>query len=161
MGSERKSQTKDFIGLYKKGECNQTDYAVDVTNEFEGIEVAKEQNKCSIATIDLPKGQLDGEIRFPSQVIKEAGEYELRYFAGNSLDGQGYVCRYLPSAVNTDGHFKFCALEAIAHSDTIKVSASVDDSSHQHISEDASALAESQKIPGLETYCFGDECSDM
>lgn len=159
--STRASNKQDWIGLYKKGECRQVDYTAESLQAIQHLESAKQQNRCSLATIDLPDGRAGGQVRFSSRVITQVGEYEVRYFMGDSHRGQGYVCRRLQTTTNLDTESEFCALEAAAHSDTIEVTISLADGTIQHISEEVSSMGEAQKLPGLETYCEGQDCYEM
>jgi len=63
----------------------------------------------------LPQGN-GGEVRFQ---VEQAGDYEARFFRGDTRHGQGYVCRRLPgTGASTYMH---CVLEAAAVSEVVSV----------------------------------------
>jgi len=164
----RVSHSEDWIGLYREGECVQVDYYNDVaksTSDRSDLEssyqLATSQNKCFIAASSLPEGLDKGEIRFSSTEYQHtAGVYELRYFLGDSTGGAGYVCR---GVQQTDSEaFKTCALEAKTKSSIVHVKNTFADGSYQHLSaQDKVPQAAEQELPGLETFCFGGECTDV
>jgi len=115
------SQEGSWLGLYRKGECS-------VASEW--------QHKCYLVAYELPAGESGGVVRFSQQDYKNAGEYEIRYFRGNTRSGQGQVCAGL-SGTGT-GTYIQCAMSAAATSSTINVYGSIE-------SQDDLA-----SIPGLE-----------
>jgi len=110
-----------WVGLFVKGDCNDN---------------AEFTNKCYLIAHELPVGETGGVIRFPQSAYKNAGEYEVRYFRGNSRSGQGQVCAGLQDSGT--GTYLQCALEAAATSSPITVYGSIE-------SQDDLA-----SIPGLE-----------
>lgn len=165
--SGRISKSHDWIGLYRRGDCEQTDYFADRvkgTSDRELLGATKQptsQNQCFIAAIALPSGKQEGEVRFTnSQYKNQAGEYEVRYFFGDSTGGAGYVCRGMQEL--GVGTYRICALEAKATSAVFQVAPHFADGTYQHLSaQENVAQAEEQHLPGLETFCFGHECEDV
>jgi len=113
------SSYEDWIGLYRKGDCAEPEWWADGTERAAEVEVDPSgRHKCHLAVQYLEGGQTAGEARFR---IEQAGEYEARFFQGDSRHGQGYVCRRLPgTGASTYMH---CVLEAAAVSSTITVTA--------------------------------------
>jgi len=107
--TERVSQPGDWIGLYRAGECDD-----DSDVNFDSI-----IHKCWLAWQDvLPGGDRTGRVTFPVGDYKNAGDYELRYFYGDSNGGQGYTCLTLGNVGET---YKHCLLRARATSDVVSV----------------------------------------
>jgi hypothetical protein len=124
--SGRLSHRHDWIGLYPKGAC-----ADDDTTTHNRI------HKCYVAWQYMQEGLSYGETRFTLQQYKVAGEYEVRYFYGDSPDGQGYYCITLGGTGST---YKQCVLRTQAIAGPIYV-------------KQISALT---NVPGLvEKYCDG------
>jgi len=115
------SQPGSWLGLYKKGECS-------AESEW--------QHKCYLVAHELPAGESGGVVRFTQSDYKSAGEYEVRYFRGNTRSGQGQVCSGLRDTGS--GTYIQCSLLAAATSETISVFGSVE-------SED-----DMSSVPGLE-----------
>lgn len=115
------SQPGSWVGLYKKGECS-------ATSEW--------QHKCYLVAHELPAGESGGVVRFSQNDYKSAGEYEVRYFRGNSRSGQGQVCAGLQGT--GEGTYVQCSLYVAATSRTIHVYGSIE-------SQDDLA-----SVPGLE-----------
>ena len=116
------------------------------------------QNQCHVAAIKLPGGLETGEVRFSFQDYRESGKYEVRYFLGDSRDGQGVVCRAFQGTATPS---RICGLEAKAVSAPINIQPRFADGSQQHLSTEVSDMAEEQKLPGLESYCVGGDCELM
>lgn len=112
----------DWVGIYRKGDCAEPEWWQDSSEPYEAkrrpVEEAQpmERHQCYLEMFNLPAGETSGQLRFKLEV---AGDYEARYFKGDSRHGQGYVCRRLPgTGANTYMH---CVLEASAVSETISV----------------------------------------
>jgi len=98
------SQAGSWLGLYHKGEC---------------VEDLEWRHQCYLVARELPTGESGGVVRFSQQDYKAAGEYEVRYFRGNTNDGQGQVCQGLR---NTGaGVYMRCTLQAALTSEPINV----------------------------------------
>merc|ERR1711865_1011219 len=69
------------------------------------------------------RGESSGHTIFSYQDYSKAGNYEARYFRGDSAAGNGLVCRGLPSLLYTShsGAAVECVLEASSHSGVISV----------------------------------------
>jgi len=93
-----------WLGLYKKGDC-----AVD----------SEWQHKCYLVAHELPVGESGGVVRFSQRDYKTAGEYEIRYFRGDTRSGQGQVCSGLRDTGS--GTYIHCTLQAAATSSAIHV----------------------------------------
>jgi len=148
----RVSHPLDWIGIYRKGECSEEEpFSQEAESEEEVLETKHNfVNKCHLAMLDLPDHQESGLATFYVNDYLSAGEFEIRYFLGDSRNGQGYECRGLRGA--TTGEYLHCVLRAAAVSDTITVTMpSAVGHSNQH-----NALS---GIPGLESYCDGPSCS--
>lgn len=121
------SNGQDWVGLYRKGTCVQSDYSED--NPYppdDGEAQRHSQNQCYLATENIPAFVSSGTVSFKQSDYKIAGEYEVRYFFGTSRSGQGVVCRGnagLAEGFEGSPTYKTCALEAKATSNTIKVTA--------------------------------------
>jgi len=157
---------KDWLGLYRKGDCTQMDYYHDRaktsgTNTEAYMLNVHSQNQCYLASAPLGQGEVEGEVRFTaSQYQHESGQYEVRYFGGDSISGAGYVCRGLQGVA--EGEHKICALESMVTSGAVVVEPSFSEGSYQHMSaQDHVPQAMEQKIPGLETFCVGPECGEV
>jgi len=131
----RLSQSGDWLGLFKKGSCRQVEPGEEATNSDQ----QQMQNKCYISSVTLPIGVEAGSVSFPFSDIKAAGSYEVRYFMGDSISGQGYVCRGLQEG--TVSNYLLCTLEAAAQSTTIEVKRAGGKDSFQH---------DGTTLPGLE-----------
>jgi hypothetical protein len=105
----RDSVPGSWLGLYRKGECN---------------DASEWAHKCYLVAHELPSGETGGVVRFPQQEYKAAGEYEVRYFRGNSRSGQGQVCAGLRDSGT--GTYLQCALQVAATSETIHVFGSIE-----------------------------------
>lgn len=127
--SHRLSHKADWIGLYKKGACTSED-----TTQLHLL------HKCYIAWAYLPEGLEHGETKFTWKQYKTTGEYEARYFYGDSTDGQGLRCVTLGDTAET---YTQCVLSARQISNTITVG-------------DTGTAASMTNVPGLlEKFCDG------
>jgi len=115
----------DWIALFNKDACKQTDYTENDPYPRDQAEAMRfAQNRCYLATRDVPKFQSEGELRFHHDDYKIAGTYEVRYFFGDSQNGQGWVCRGmggLTSGYEDSPTYKSCAMEAKATSNIVTV----------------------------------------
>lgn len=142
------SKSTDWIGLFGYGECPQLDLS-----ESPGIGQSSAsdkhllQNKCFKLSVPLVPGLNEGEVRFKTGTL--SGLVEARFFAGNSLDGQGHVCRRLHGSDN--GLSKYCALEAVADVGPIFVGGELADGAFDYIDE-------RDKLPGVEMACNKGRC---
>jgi len=150
--SHRVAHPDDWVALYRKGECTEDPvFTTEYDNEETAL-AAKHNyiHKCYLGRVDLKDLKETGVVRMSLAQYKSVGEYEMRYFLGDSKHGNGYECRGLRGA-NT-GDYIHCVLRAAAISDTINV---VMPSAIGH-SNDHNSMS---TIPGLETYCDGPLCS--
>jgi len=115
-----------WLGLYEKGSC--LAYNVNI-------------HKCHIAARNLPANTTSGEVRFSQSEYKEGGDFDVRYFSGDTRHGQGMVCRGLKRIQET---YLQCALEVEAVSGGVFVDA-----------EEATPLG--ADMPGLEATFEGGE----
>lgn len=98
-----------WIGLYKVGQCNED-------NEW--------KHRCYVAFRDLAPGSSGGDIRFSFADYQTAGKFELRYFRGDSRNGQGQECKGLTGT--TAGVYLQCKLVAAATSDPVHIMPSIE-----------------------------------
>jgi len=131
------SHSLDWIGLYKKGACAQTRDMATTSNG---------QNDCYLASMTLGAGGATaGSVTFLYTDTRwPAGEYEVRYFLGDSQKGNGVACRNLDNAGAT---LFTCALEAAATSNSFTVTSGMDD--YQSMVSVAGGTAK-KLIPGFE-----------
>jgi len=128
------THSHDYIGLFEVGSCRQPESVLQddgVTVQDEEGALGQWQNRCLIASQTVVRdgsqqGQSEGHVMFYYTDYQKAGEYEVRYFKGDSPAGNGLVCRGLPSLLYSShsGASVQCVLEAAAHSSTISVQAS-------------------------------------
>ena len=138
--SNRKSNELDWIGLYHKGACSE-ERPESRTIPAAEINVAKPDllHQCFIARVYVGRGFANGIVRFKylglsqynqrflsesddsNMGYKSAGEYEARYFYGDSLDANGYKCGLQPGTLQPGF---FCALRPKAISTSISVTKS-------------------------------------
>jgi len=144
-GSGRTSHAQDWIGLYHSGDCDQLQLAVgEAFPSTPALDSTAplNQNRCFIASEQLDAGESAGTLRFSAHHYGMAhGTFEVRYFLGDSRDGQGMVCRRLQGSPSE--LYKYCALEYAAVSDAIRVLSSLADGGYEY------DLAE-DKMPGLD-----------
>jgi hypothetical protein len=127
--SDRTSHKYDWVGLYRKGDCD-TNSGVS-----QGL-----LHKCYLAWKLTGEGLSSGQVTFNWAQYQVVGEYEARYFYGDSTDGQGYRCVTLTGILDVT---VTCVLRARQTSDTITVGNTLA----------ASSLA---SVPGLvEKVCDG------
>jgi len=100
---DRQTPKGSWLGLYEKDDC--TTFNVD-------------RHRCFIASRSLEKGVQNGTVRFSVAEYRAAGDYEVRYFRGDSRHGQGVVCRGMPRIQDT---FLQCLLEETITSDVVTV----------------------------------------
>merc|ERR1711988_193834 len=75
-------------------------------------------HRCYLDYIHLEEGATSGTHSFGVDVYKEVGEYEVRFFRGDSLDGGGLVCR---GVANVEGTVVQCVYEAAVVSEAITI----------------------------------------
>lgn len=103
----RRSKSNSWLGLFTKGECN-----VDT----------EERNQCYKAWQFINVNENTGTVIFSQKDYKFSGEYEVRFFQGDTRNGQGTVCRGQESVATES--YVHCVLEAAATSNTITVAGS-------------------------------------
>jgi len=69
-----------WIGLYPAGGCEEE-------NEW--------RHQCYVTFSFIEAGVESGTVRFSQSEYKNAGEYDVRYFVGDSRNGQGEICKGL------------------------------------------------------------------
>merc|ERR1711907_316754 len=79
--SDRVSHQYDWVGLYRKGDC-----AAEESSQLHLL------HKCYLAWKYTPAGLAYGETRFTWSQYQSTGEFEVRYFYGDTTDGQGFRC---------------------------------------------------------------------
>jgi len=143
----------DWLGLYKKGECKQTDYSQDNPYPLPNDVVARHsQNQCYLLTAPIPAYETSGTVRFEYSSFKNAGEYEVRFFSGTSRHGQGVVCRGmggLAEGFEESATYESCALEAKASSNKITVTSQTSNHGSRKVGSGSV-----RHIPGLEFQKF-------
>ena len=96
---EKAAAANSWIGLFRAGECN------------EGSEW---QHQCYVASKEVASLEgseaLSGRVTFLFEEYKQAGEYDVRYFSGDTSDGQGRTCQGLQQSPH-DTYVR-CVLEA-------------------------------------------------
>jgi hypothetical protein len=76
----RVTPSSTWIGLYGAGECNDD---------------TEWRHKCYKAYQFLPVNEEKGVVRFSQADYKVGGDYDVRYFVGDSRNGQGEICKGL------------------------------------------------------------------
>jgi hypothetical protein len=94
-----------WLGLYKKGDCDE-----------EGSDV---RHQCYKAFQFITASVSSGTVIFSQKDYQVSGEYEVRYFDGDSRNGQGQVCNGMGNVGH--GAWVRCTLQAAARSSTIAV----------------------------------------
>lgn len=92
-----------WLGLYKSNAC--TAYNVN-------------RHKCKLAHRPLPVGTTSGTVRFKRSEYENSGDFDVRFFPGDSRHGQGVVCRGLKQISDT---YLQCMLEPTVTSKAIFV----------------------------------------
>jgi len=149
-----------WIGLYHRGSCmgshgkhgnewsepeGQTLHQQLENTQASGLShgyVESNQHECYLAAQFVTAGVQGGAVRFSQQDYRSAGQYDVRFFQGDSRNQQGRVCRGLSGVAHET--YVDCVLEAAAVSDTIEVFA------------DPHMTHSIENIPGMEVM-FGDE----
>jgi hypothetical protein len=97
--TDKAAAANSWIGLFRAGECN-------AGSEW--------QHQCYVASkaVGSLEGEdaLSGRVTFVFDEYKEAGEYDVRYFAGDTFNGQGHTCQGLQNSPH-DTYVR-CVLEA-------------------------------------------------
>jgi hypothetical protein len=97
---EVQSETSSWLGLYRRGSCPTT-------------------HDCWIGYQFIAANEFTGTVIFSSADYKFSGEYEVRYFKGDTRNSQGIVCRGQPG-VPSETYIN-CALEVATTSELITV----------------------------------------
>lgn len=127
---DRQTPAGSWLGLYVKDDC---------------IAFNVDRHKCHLATRELEEGTAEGTVVFTVSDYRAAGDFEVRYFRGDSRHGQGVVCRGMPGIQDT---FLQCLLEETITSSVISVDR--DD-----------PIAVGQSTPGIEAvFSQGEESYD-
>jgi hypothetical protein len=105
--SSHVSQPGAWIGLYKKGDCDSRSAANRDT-----------RNHCYLSFRFLPDGSAKGHVRFTVNDYKATGEFEARYFRGDSINGQGQACTGTRGVTET---YTQCTFDAVFTSSAISV----------------------------------------
>jgi len=149
----RGAHTLDWVGLYRHGDCTEEQTFHDY-GEFEERPLIKTKHaslhECYVAWVNLEDGATSGIARFSVAQYKHGGEFDVRYFLGDSRSGAGYVCRGLRQ--RTAGDYVHCVLHAKATSPPITVTADTA-VSNSNMGQSLGAT------PGLEHHCDGPLCS--
>jgi len=93
-----------------------------------------------VAWETVTPGVRAGTLKFEFKDYKVAGDFDVRYFYGDEVDGGGYQCS-LRAGSPVDTH---CLLKARGTSSTIQVLAVADKGTGWH-----------PPLPGLENFCDG------
>ena len=104
----------------------------------------------------LNKYETRGVVIFAYKSFSTAGEYEVRFFIGDSVDGQGYACRGLQGLAKgfeTSPIYNTCALDAHTTSNTITVT-SQSSNRQGRVSSNHAEGGIMAHIPGLEHMRF-------
>jgi hypothetical protein len=153
---ERLSHQGDWVALYRRGECLARDqdwrHPYDAPGHSTGP--VSDQNMCYLQAIRLPAGQGGGEVRFKAADYQaRGGEYDVRFFEGDSRHGDGLVCRGRRGIKDESPPPLVCVLEAAVVSTPITVqnllAAAGGAERVQYYESSPSA------VPGLEMFCTG------
>lgn len=121
------SRPNSWIGLYKAKDCSaSTEWRHECYKSFQFVEAAV----------------TSGTVRFSQNDYKVAGEYDIRFFHGDTRNGQGKVCRGLTESPH--GTYVQCVLEPAVTSSSI----------HIH-GPDMKNLEDMESQPGLEVVFAG------
>jgi len=124
---ERVSAPSTWIGLFKSGEC---------TDENEW------RHECYKAYQFIEAGTAAGTVRFSQSDYKVAGDYDVRYFVGDSRNGQGEICKGLTGHAHET--YIQCLLDPLVTSSSI----------HIH-GPDMRDLEDLESEPGIEVVFAG------
>jgi len=143
LGS-RLSNEYDWVGLFKKGECAQTQ-SMEIPDPEQLVNTQNYVNKCYLQAVSLGRGGFtSGTVRFqPEAYAFTAGQYEVRYFLGESRDSNGYVCTSMPGVLDYSAN---CLLHAQATSSPISV-----------VKASSAESLDRNQLPGLEVYQDSDD----
>jgi len=106
----RKSQPGAWIALYKHRECS-----TSTTSNLQNL------HTCYLAWQFLPEGQQSGQVTFTVADYKAPGEFEARFFRGDTLNGAGMACKGLENYRATTETYTQCVFETSATSAVISV----------------------------------------
>jgi len=143
------SKQLDWIGLFEFGACRQNDdlTAGNWVSTSGDADAPQTQNRCYKKWAAVVPRLESGEVRFSTALL--SGKLEARYFAGDSIDGQGQVCQRLDGSEG--GLSVYCALEAVAESRAVLVGMGIADGVFEY--ED-----DRDKIAGLQMACSMGTC---
>jgi len=97
LDEEATSHSLDWIGLFKAGSCSQN-------RKMSTTEI--DQNSCYLGYQLVQPRQRAGSVSFSYADHRWAsGQYEARYFLGDSQEGNGVVCRKLDNTGDSQGSF--------------------------------------------------------
>lgn len=116
------SVDESWLGLYSKDACEDT-------------------NNCFIAFQNIHAREATGTVIFSQADYKVSGQYEVRYFKGDTRNGQGVVCGGATGVAHET--YVECNLQAATESETIEV-----------LGQDVEGVEELSYTPGLEAV-FG------
>jgi len=117
-----------WIGLYEAGECSDDN--------------SDAPHQCYKAFQFLPTNEVGGTVIFSQQDYKVAGDYDIRYFVGDSRNGQGEVCKGM-TGVDHETYIH-CILNAAVTSSSI----------HIH-GPDLRDMEDLESTPGMEVVFAG------
>jgi hypothetical protein len=161
---QTRPQTQNsWIGLYRNGTClgssgaewghhenrmlatqfknTQADYSTGQDPPPEGY-VEKDQHECFVASQFIEGGVSSGVVRFSQKDYKQGGLYDVRFFQGDSRNGQGRICKGLTNTASET--YVHCFLEAAIISGPISVFA------------DPAKVDRFDHVPGMEVM-FSDQ----
>jgi hypothetical protein len=146
----RVSHRLDWIGLYRHGACMASDRHWRHGGEkiLSDSERHLDQNACYLQARRLPAGLPEGEVRFSFADYGTAGDYDVRFFEGDSRNSSGVVCR---GDSRVEGRALVCSLEAAVVSSAIVVE---NHFAEQNVMYYAGEINKPQ-IPGMEMFCKG------
>lgn len=101
---EKLSHSNSWIGLFKAGDC-------PAGNEW--------QHKCYLSSREVQAGTEAGRVTFLYEDYKIAGEFDVRFFSGDSFNGQGNMCKGLENSPHAT--YVQCVLEAAVTSSSFTV----------------------------------------
>lgn len=116
------SVDESWLGLYSKDACEDT-------------------HNCFIAFQNIHAREATGTVIFSQTDYKVSGQYEVRYFKGDTRNGQGVVCGGAAGVAHET--YVACNLQAATQSETIEV-----------LGQDVEGVEELSYTPGLEAV-FG------
>jgi hypothetical protein len=161
---QTRPQTQNsWIGLYRNGTClgssgaewdnarnqklatqfenTQEEYST-TQNRIREDYVEKDQHECFVASQFIESGVSSGVVRFSQKDYKQGGLFDVRFFQGDSRNGQGRICKGLTNTASET--YVHCFLEAAVVSEPISVFA------------DPAKVDKFDHVPGMEVM-FNDQ----